>query len=125
MKKFNMRRQEEGEPVDLFITSPALLASRTHITTIVHDEMIWHQIIVGLQDSNLSEELQTYPELNLNKAITMARRTEAVREGSGKGRDRQHLHKNWGSRAQLLQRKNYKLCFKSARFQSSQLERLH
>ena len=32
------------------------------------------------------------PELNLDKAITMARRTQAVREGSGKGRDRQHLH---------------------------------
>ena len=28
-KKFYMHRQEEGEPVDLFITSLALLASRT------------------------------------------------------------------------------------------------
>ena len=28
-KRRNMRRQEEGEPVDLFITSLALLASRT------------------------------------------------------------------------------------------------
>ena len=60
----------------------------------VHDEMIRYRIIVGLRDSNLSERLQTYPELNLDKAITMAQRTEAVREGSGKGRDRQHLHKN-------------------------------
>ena len=29
MKNFNMRRQEEGEPGDSFITLPALLASRT------------------------------------------------------------------------------------------------
>ena len=28
-KKFNMRRQEEGEPADSFITPLALLASRT------------------------------------------------------------------------------------------------
>ena len=35
---------------------------------------------MGLRDSNLSERLQTYPELNLYKAVTMARRTEAVRE---------------------------------------------
>ena len=56
--------------------------------------MIGYWIIVGLRDSNLLERLQTYPELNLDKAIMMARRTEAVREGSGKGRDRQHLHKN-------------------------------
>ena len=47
----------------------------------VHDEMIRYQIIVGLRDLNLSERLQTYPELNLNiKAIMMARQTEAVRE---------------------------------------------
>ena len=54
------------------------------------DEMIRYRIIVGLRDSNISQT-KTYPELNLDKAITMARRTEAVREGSGKGRDRQHL----------------------------------
>ena len=35
---------------------------------------------MGLRDSNLSERQQTCPELNLDKAITMARRTEAVRE---------------------------------------------
>ena len=52
----------------------------------VHDEMIRYRIIVGLRDLNLSARLQTYPELNLEKAITMARRREAVRVvGSGKG----------------------------------------
>ena len=35
---------------------------------------------MGLRSSNLSERLQTYSELNLDKAITMARQTEAVRE---------------------------------------------
>ena len=35
---------------------------------------------MGLRDSNLSERLQTDPELTLNKAIMMARRTEAVRK---------------------------------------------
>ena len=40
--------------------------------------MIRYQIIVGLRDLNLSERLQTYPELNLNKVIMMPRRTEAV-----------------------------------------------
>ena len=42
--------------------------------------MIWYWIIVGLRDSNLSERLQTDPELTLEKAITMAWWTEAVRE---------------------------------------------
>ena len=42
--------------------------------------MIRYRIIVGSRDSNLSERLQTYPELNLDKAITMARQREAVEE---------------------------------------------
>ena len=42
--------------------------------------MIQYRIIVGLRDSNLSERLQTFPELNLDKAIMMARQREAVRE---------------------------------------------
>ena len=46
----------------------------------LHDEMTQDQIVVGLQDSNLSERLQTDPELTLDKAIMMARRTEAFRE---------------------------------------------
>ena len=46
----------------------------------VHYEMIRYRIIVSLQDSNLSGRLQTYPELNLDKAIMMARQTETVRE---------------------------------------------
>ena len=35
---------------------------------------------MSLRDSNLSETLQTDPELTLDKVITMGRRTEAVRE---------------------------------------------
>ena len=35
---------------------------------------------MDLRDSNLLERLQTDPELTLDKAITMARQTEAVRE---------------------------------------------
>ena len=62
---------EEGELVDSFITSPALPASRT-LQLSYDDEMIRYRIIVGLRDSNLSERLQTYPELNLDKAITLA-----------------------------------------------------
>ena len=62
-----MRRQEEGEPVDSFTTSPASPARQNiatiYLVYIVHVETIWYRIIVDLQDSNLSERLQTDPEL--------------------------------------------------------------
>ena len=74
-----MRRQEEGEPVDSFTTSPASPASRTlqlYISyTLKRSDigLLWTYI----RDSNLSERLQTDPELTIDKAIKMARGTES------------------------------------------------
>ena len=66
-----MRRQE-GEPVDSFITSLSYRLAEHYNYCDLHDEMIQDQIVVGLRDSNLSERLQTDPELTLDKAIMMA-----------------------------------------------------
>ena len=68
-----MRRQEEGEPVDSFVTSLNYRLAEHCKYRDLHGEMIQYRIIVGLSDSNLSERLQIDPELTLNKAITMAR----------------------------------------------------
>ena len=53
-----MHRQEEGEPVDSFIMLLYRLAEHCNYCDL-HDEMIQDWIVVGLQDSNLSERLQT------------------------------------------------------------------
>ena len=70
-----MHRQEEREPVDLFITLLLKLYQLAGHCDYhdLHDEMIRDRIVVGLRDSNLSERLQTDPELTLDKAIMMAR----------------------------------------------------
>ena len=74
-----MRRQEEGESVDSFITSLYRLAEHCNYRDL-HNEMIRDRIVVGLRDAALSERLQTDSELTLDKAITMVRQTEAVKE---------------------------------------------
>ena len=66
-----MHRQEEGEPVDSFITSLYRLAEHCNYRDL-HDKMIRYRISVGLRDSNLSERLQTDSELTLDKEIMMA-----------------------------------------------------
>ena len=58
MKKFNMHRQEEGEPVDLSIPLLYRLAEHCNYCDL-HNEMIRDKTAVGLPDSNLSERLQT------------------------------------------------------------------
>ena len=68
---------------------------------IVHDETIRYRIIVDLRDSNISEKLQTDPELTIDKAITMTRRTEAVREQQAVVRD--ETGNTFTSTAQSLQ----------------------
>ena len=128
MKKLNMRRQEEGEPVDSFITLLSYQLAEHCNYCELHDKMIWDQIVVGLRDSNLLERLQTDPELTLDKAITMVRQTKAVREQEAVVRGKTD---NTFTRIEAVEHsysnKKLRTMFqiKSARFRSNQQERLH
>ena len=77
--KFNQRKQEEGEPVDSFITALHCLAEYCGYREL-HDEMIRDRLVVGLCDASLSERLQMDADLTLEKAITAARQSEAVKK---------------------------------------------
>ena len=77
--KFNQRIQEEGEPVDSFITALYGLAEHCGYD-VLHDEMIRDCIVVGIRDSRLAEKLQLDSELTVSKAVTQVRHAEAVKE---------------------------------------------
>lgn len=77
--KFNMRRQEDREPVDAFITDLYSLAEHCEYGTL-HDEMIRDRIVVGLQDAKLAEKLQLDADLTLDKAVSQVRQAEAVKK---------------------------------------------
>ena len=69
--KFNLRRQEEGEPVDTFITALYSLAEHCGFGAL-HDELIRDRIVVGIRDAGLSEKLQLDPDLTLDKAVSIS-----------------------------------------------------
>jgi len=77
--KFNSRKQEQDEPVNDFITALYSLSERCAFGPL-RDELIRDRIVVGLKDIKLSERLQLHANLTLEKAITMARQSEAVRK---------------------------------------------
>ena len=77
--RFNMRRQEEGEPVDAFITGLYALAEHCGYGDL-HDEMIRDRIVVGIRNAQLSEKLQLDYELTLEKAVTQVRQSEAIKQ---------------------------------------------
>ena len=77
--KFNQRRQEDGEPVDSFITALYALAEHCAYYGALHDEMIRDRIVVGIRSSSLSEKLQLDAELTLARAVTQVRQAEAVK----------------------------------------------
>ena len=122
-----MCRQEEGEPVDSFITSLSYRLAEYCNYGDLHDEMNRDWIVVGLRDSNLSERLQTDPNLTLNKPITIAQQTEAVREQQTvvRGETNNTCARIEAAEHSYSNKKSYELCSNSARFQSSQQERLH
>ena len=77
--KFSMRRQEEGESVDAFIT--ALYGPAEHCGYgNLHDEMVRDRIVVGIRNAALSEKLQLDAELTLEKAVTYVRQSETVKQ---------------------------------------------
>ena len=75
--KFNQRKQNEGESVDMFITSLHSLAEHCSYGNL-KEEMIRDRIVVGLLDTALSEKLQLDSDLTLEKAMTSARQREMV-----------------------------------------------
>ena len=77
--RFNLRRQDEGEPVDSFITALYSLAKHCAYGNL-HDEMIRDRIVVGIRNTALSEKLQLDPALTLEKAVIAVRQAEAVKE---------------------------------------------
>ena len=76
--RFNMRRQEEGETVDAFITALYSLAEYCSYGAL-HDEMIRDRIVVGIRNATLAEKLQLDADLTLDKAVTQARQAEAIK----------------------------------------------
>ena len=75
--RFNLRKQEEGESVDQFITSLYTLSEHCDYGDL-KDQLIRDRIVVGLRDAKISEKLQLDPALTLLKAVTQARQKEAV-----------------------------------------------
>ena len=84
--KFNKRKQEEGEPIDDFITDLYCLAEHCGYGAL-HDELVRDRIIVGIRDRNLSEKLQMEPDLSLDAAVTKVRQSEAVKKQQSTVRD--------------------------------------
>lgn len=76
--RFNQRSQLEHEPVESFVKDLHRLADSCEFG-ILKDELIRDRLVVGLQDRALSERLQLDADLTLEKAVNMARNSEAVK----------------------------------------------
>jgi len=76
--RFNSRKQQEGEPVDAFITALYTLAEHCEYGALC-DEMIRDRIVVGIRNAQLSEKLQLDRKLTLATAITQVRQSETVK----------------------------------------------
>lgn len=77
--KFNSRYQEDGEPVEAFITALHKLATKCKFGDL-HDEMICNRIVVGIKNHALSEKMQLEEGLDLARATKLARENEAIKK---------------------------------------------
>ena len=77
--KFNKHSQLPGEPAEQFVASLYNLAVDCNFGEL-KDELIRDRIVVGIREASLSERLQMDPELTLEKAKTLVRHRETIRE---------------------------------------------
>lgn len=77
--RFNMHKQKANETVNAFVTSLYALAEHCSYGTL-HDELIRDRIVVGLADTRLLERMQMEKDLDLEKAINMARQSEEIKK---------------------------------------------
>ncbi len=76
--KFNSRTQEDGEPVEVFITALHKLAAKCEFRDL-REELIRDRIVVGIRNRALSEKMQLDERLSLETATKLARENEAVK----------------------------------------------
>ena len=76
--KFNQQKQELQESVDGFITLLHCLAEHCSYEELF-SKMIRDRIVVGLRDASIVQKLQMDPELTLDKAVTLAKQSKAVK----------------------------------------------
>ena len=74
-----MRKQEDGESVDNFITSLYGLVEHCNYG-VLQDEMIRDRLVAGVRDASLSLKLQLDSELTLEKAVSTARQSETIKK---------------------------------------------
>ena len=77
--KFNRRSQLPDEPAEQFIASLYNLATDCNFGDL-KNELICNRIVVGIRNQALSEQLQSDPELTLEKAKTSVRQREAIHD---------------------------------------------
>jgi len=77
--RFNHRSQIKGESVEQYITTLYRLSETCEYGNLT-SKMIRDRLVVGIQDSTLSERLQMDPNLTLEKAKKMVCQNEAVHE---------------------------------------------
>lgn len=78
---FNSRLQNDGEPVEEFITELYRLAELCDFRDkAMKEEMIRDRLVVGIRNQRLKERLQLEDDLDLKKAMTMIRNAEQVKK---------------------------------------------
>ena len=76
--RFNRRNQKEGESIEQYLTALYALVETCEYGALT-EQMLRDRLVVGIKDQALSERLQTFSDLTLEKAKRETRQREAVK----------------------------------------------
>ena len=75
--KFNMRNQEDGESIDMYVAELRKLAKTCNYQTL-EESLIRDRIVLGIPDIAVRKRLLQEPELTLSKAVSVVQAHEAT-----------------------------------------------
>ena len=78
--RFNMRKQDQGEMIETFITDVKTQAAKCNYGQLV-DSLVRDRIVCGIVDSHLRERLLRTHDLDLDRCVDMCRAAEITKQG--------------------------------------------
>lgn len=79
-----IRKQEQSEPFDDFLTDVKVLSKNCNFCATCHDGLVRDQIVEGVSDDSLRRKLLAEPNLTLKKAEDICRSKEKAQQGADK-----------------------------------------
>ena len=76
--KFNRRNQEDGEPIEQYISTLRTMSKTCGLCSCMKDKLLMDRLLMGVRDDKMREKMMATHDLTLTKAIEICKAVEVA-----------------------------------------------